>query len=294
MQLSVVICTYNPSSYLIEQVESILNSFSFASEANINYELILSDDSEHPNNEELLGSLNAELSYIEGPATGFASENFISALGSVSGDWTFLSDQDDIWDESKVYRYLQHIEQLDDSLPQIIFSDAFVVDSNGQLIADSFYSYQGLSIDTFMKDEVLLRNCVQGATLCLNRKMIELIKDSLKGEVVSDIVMHDWWIAILARYCGSWTFIDEPLIYYRQHGGNIIGATKPTSLAQRLFNSPRAYLLEIEKLKIQFQLWLRVSSRLKENSTFTQKKMLGITLVSSIKLIYLKLVSRLK
>lgn len=292
MQLSVVICIYNPNFYLVEQLESILNSFRYVSEPTIKRELIFSDDSEFSDGKKLLGSLNAEFSYINGPASGFASDNFISALRKVSGDWVFLSDQDDIWDESKVQRYLQHIEHLDDSRPQIIFSDAFVVDSKGDVISNSFYSYQGLSINSFIEDEVLVRNCVQGATLCLNRKMIELIEDSLEGEESSDIVMHDWWIAILARYCGNWTFIDEPLLYYRQHGGNIIGASKPTSFIHRFINSPRAYLTATNQLKVQFQLWLRVSKKLGARSNFDQKNASGASIISSIKLAFLKLVSK--
>ncbi len=38
--------------------------------------------------------------------------------------------------------------------------------------------------------------------------------------------MHDEWLAIIAASTGGVALIREPLIGYRQHGGNVIGARK--------------------------------------------------------------------
>ena len=35
--------------------------------------------------------------------------------------------------------------------------------------------------------------------------------------------MHDWWIALLAKYYGQSYFIDQPTLLYRQHHNNQIG-----------------------------------------------------------------------
>jgi hypothetical protein len=36
--------------------------------------------------------------------------------------------------------------------------------------------------------------------------------------------MHDWWMAMVASTFGRIGYIDEPLMLYRQHGGNDTGA----------------------------------------------------------------------
>ena len=33
--------------------------------------------------------------------------------------------------------------------------------------------------------------------------------------------MHDYWIGTAAELCGGVTFIGQPLIGYRRHGGNV-------------------------------------------------------------------------
>jgi hypothetical protein len=36
--------------------------------------------------------------------------------------------------------------------------------------------------------------------------------------------MHDWWLAMTAAAFGQIVFLDQPLIHYRQHQNNTIGA----------------------------------------------------------------------
>jgi hypothetical protein len=39
--------------------------------------------------------------------------------------------------------------------------------------------------------------------------------------------IHDHYLAIIASFYGTVKFLDKPLIYYRQHGNNSIGAKRP-------------------------------------------------------------------
>ena len=60
-------------------------------------------------------------------------------------------------------------------------------------------------------------------------------KSELKKEILpfpEDIPMHDQWIGLKAEQKYKVKFIDEPLILYRRHGGNVTGAK--TSLMQKL------------------------------------------------------------
>ena len=42
--------------------------------------------------------------------------------------------------------------------------------------------------------------------------------------------MHDWWLGILAFSFGKVGYIDEPLVKYRQHGQNELGAQSPLEI----------------------------------------------------------------
>lgn len=39
-----------------------------------------------------------------------------------------------------------------------------------------------------------------------------------------DIIMHDWYLALLATAFGKLVYIDQPGELYRQHGNNVLGA----------------------------------------------------------------------
>ena len=72
-------------------------------------------------------------------------------------------------------------------------------------------------------DSILYKNCVQGAACMINRALRNLALDSLSYTQLSELYMHDWWLALLARYYGETQFIDKPLLDYRQHCQNQVG-----------------------------------------------------------------------
>jgi glycerophosphoryl diester phosphodiesterase len=43
------------------------------------------------------------------------------------------------------------------------------------------------------------------------------------------MVMHDWWLALVAAAFGKIGSLDEQTVVYRQHGGNAVGAKKARS-----------------------------------------------------------------
>ncbi len=280
--ISVLMCTYNPEEEINEQIRSIYNS------GNNELKITLSIFDDSNSNKNAHTSINNiqdfDVEIFQGCQQGSACSNFIYAINQIDADWLFLSDQDDIWEKCKIEEYLKIARDIDNSIPQIIFSDASLINSKGELIASSFYQYQGLSLKVMESDDILFQNCVQGATLLLNKKMINLIKESLNGEDSNGIAMHDWWIAILARYYGNWTYIDKPLIQYRQHERNVVGAKKKSNLFIKLIRNPLVYYSRLKSLKKQYQLWLKVSQKMTSPSDFTPNHM-KISLLSRCKLI---------
>lgn len=289
MNISIILCTYNSDTYLDQQ----LKSFTTQNESADSIELIVSDDSSSQDNVyarvDSLDKLEAfSTRVVSGPKTGSACQNFLSALKlDCEGDWVFLSDQDDIWPDNKLSKYCSVMSKLDNSIPQVIFSDASLIDENGVEVHKSFYRYENLNVSILRTDDILFENCVQGATICLNREMLNLIRESLDGEDISSILMHDWWIAILVRYYGNWTYIDEALLMYRQHENNAVGARGYSHILVKFIRSPKDSLCKLLALKKQLNLWTKVSKKLRGRSSYHSVKM-SLNNLSLLKLVLIK------
>ena len=44
------------------------------------------------------------------------------------------------------------------------------------------------------------------------------------------VLMHDWWFALIAAACGKIGFVPHATIQYRQHGDNSVGAKNSRSI----------------------------------------------------------------
>src|SRR5690606_34951467 len=74
---------------------------------------------------------------------------------------------------------------------------------------------------------LLRRNLVTGATAAIRRELLDMALP------LGPSWVHDEWLAIIAASREAVALIDEPLIDYRVHGGNQIGAEART-LAYRV------------------------------------------------------------
>lgn len=269
--ISVILCHYNGRDYINEQVDSISKSFSKLD--NISYEVDIYDDGSDESSLANLYQLNfyfSNVNILKGGGDGVI-RNFISAIVSEKYDdcdLIFLSDQDDIWCSDKAYQYLSAIKSIDNSKPILICSDSFVVDEHGNELSSSFFNYQGLSIDVMRDDSILFKNCVQGASVALNREMVKLLKQSLDIVDINKIVMHDWWLAILAKYYGEVVFLDKPLLKYRQHGNNQVGARKRSNRLIQVMRSPIKYAKSLIKTFNQAMAFFTLDMSLNQGISF--------------------------
>lgn len=141
-----------------------------------------------------------------------------------------------------------------------MFSDATLIDGNGNKIHDSFFAYQGLTTNVMDDDSILYKNCVQGASCCMNRALLNIVIDSLNYIDIDNIYMHDWWIALLARYYGEYRFIDKALIDYRQHGNNQIG----------VFNKKLRFLYYVTRFSLYLENFKQAIRQVRELEKFTR------------------------
>lgn len=240
--ISALVCTYNGQDYIQELLASIITHHKDCF-------IIISDDNSTDSTlskcvETFTQYGVTEYKIIKNENRG-VTRNFIEALQYVKGEYLFLCDQDDLWIPRRVEIYREFFESS--SIPHLIFSDATVIDARGQKLDESFIRSSGIDVSVLEDDSILMLNCVQGATCCLNIALINKIYEVLELFSIDDVVIHDWFIAIIAKYFGKIDFIDKPTIEYRQHENNVIGAQKKPlrSLFFACINNPRNVLGKI-------------------------------------------------
>jgi glycosyltransferase involved in cell wall biosynthesis len=226
MDISVALCTYNGEDYLPQQLSSIL------SQSITPNEIVVRDDGSTDETMNILhkfASKNPNIFDIKRNATNKGIvKNFEAAIRACSGDYIALSDQDDVWHESKIERQIEVHDKSDVAL--VCHNSTLVSESLIQI--DDFWSKlnhenrpQKTLSPTEIMIELIYQNFVQGATIMIDSEW----KDELLP--IPKIWQHDYYMAIQAALKSGIIALDEELILYRQHGSQEVGGIK-----QNIFN----------------------------------------------------------
>ena len=235
--------TYNGEKYLREQINSIL------SQTCDTWHLYIHDDGSTDNTNAILQEYAHKhpdyITILDYPPQGGAMQNFMSLLEKTEAKYYMFSDQDDVWFNDKVRiekERMEAIEQEHRNRPIIVFSDLIVTDDKLNKLSDSFMAFEGIYpqlLTTF--NEMGASNLTTGCTMLFNQ-----ISKSVIQHPYTLATMHDSWITLCtAREKGILSFISEPLIYYRQHDHNTLGAVniKKLTLSYRIMNIRHILLL---------------------------------------------------
>lgn len=241
--VTILLATYNGEDYLKAQLESI------AAQTYENWQLVAGDDGSTDHTLDILEDFKEkypnQVTIIKNdPPTGSAKDNFINLLRNSYGPHFMFCDQDDVWKSDKIYLTLQKMEALETrygtNTPILVHTDLTVSDENLQIIAESFFQYANIP-KRIMLNQLMVQNSVTGCTAMINRS---LQKYFLQPLPVSKIIMHDYWVALIAKVFGKIGFVNEPTMYYRQHYNNSVGAknaSSPRFLYQRFQEGKNSY-----------------------------------------------------
>ena len=97
--------------------------------------------------------------------------------------------------------------------------------------------------------QLLVQNNVTGCTCLMNAALRRLVAEHAQAE---RIFMHDWFIALTAAAFGRIVFVDAPLVDYRQHGRNVLGAS-PHSLVRRALAALRTPERARERIHLTYR-----------------------------------------
>ncbi len=226
MKISVALCTYNGERFLKEQINSILNQSVPVDE------IVVCDDCSSDATKNILAEYAANhpnlfrLYFNEENLR--SNKNFEKAITLTTGDYIFLSDQDDCWRKDKVEKIIAIFEN--EPSVEGVFSDASFMDENGATILNQVSLWQSVC---FFKESILepsdlqksllnISNFLTGATLCIKKE----VKEFSIPFLTTKNFIHDEWFAFVLTERNTLRFSTEKLISYRLHSGQQLGVGK--------------------------------------------------------------------
>lgn len=241
----VVIATYNGANYLKEQLDSIIYQSVKPCKIYIRDDgsldetrNIIEEYAAVFKNVEVLSGTDGNLGYVK---------NFEKLCRRASSEIVFFSDQDDVWHKDKAKIILEKFQELN---VDACFTNANVVNENLEVLGTLF----AIDFSIPSTEELLLNNCVTGATLAVRKK---LIQECLPFPAS---IPHDFWIASIASLQSKLAYIPNCLINYRQHSSNVIGVSTDKSIVAKVLKITSVKYLEksisfnLEKINLVSEL----------------------------------------
>jgi glycosyltransferase involved in cell wall biosynthesis len=225
--VAILLCTYNGARFVKGQLDS------YERQDHQNWQLWVSDD----------GSADETLSILEeyknkwpknklklfvGPQKGFAA-NYLSLVlrKEIIADYYAFSDQDDIWQDTKLSRAIKLLKNAEQKSPALYCSRTNLIDISDNIIGTSQYFRQPPSFANS-----LVQSIAGGNTMVFDpearRTLAHLASKTL------DIVSHDWLLyQIVTGRSGLVIYDIWPSVNYRQHGSNLVGSNYGLSAKYR-------------------------------------------------------------
>lgn len=225
MRAAIAMATFNGERYLREQLDSILG------QTYRDLVCYIHDDGSTDGTPAILEEYRQRdperIQILTYPPGGSAKMNFWSLLHRIREPYLFFSDQDDVWLPGKVEQMMACMAEAEQKfgaeVPTAVFCDMKVVGEDLAVISDSFERYSGFDPARTELNELIVQNVAAGCSMLVNRPLIER---ALACRNYGDVRMHDWWLMLNAAIYGKIIYINEPLVLYRQHGDNTLGAVE--------------------------------------------------------------------
>ncbi|UUM58506.1 glycosyltransferase family 2 protein [Streptococcus suis] len=216
MNVNILMSTYNGQEFLAEQIRSI------QAQTFTDWVLLIRDDGSRDRTREIIADFaqqDSRIHLINPDSTENLGviKSFHALVQYQRADVYFFSDQDDVWLPDKLQVTLETAQAYPADQPLMVYTDLKVVNQDLQVMNESMIRSQSHHANTELVQE-LTENTVTGGTSMINHALAEL------WTVTDDILMHDWYLALLATAFGKLVYIDQPTELYRQHAENVLGA----------------------------------------------------------------------
>lgn len=218
--IDILLPTYNGEKFLKQQLDSIIN------QTYSDWRIIIRDDGSKDSTLLILSQYKKKY-----PSHFLIIKDNLGNLGTsgsnnillkfVSSEYFMYCDQDDIWESNKIATTLAEMKRMETIYPNkpiLVCSDACCIDQYNNIISSSFFANQKFIDVCDDVTKILALNIIQGSTAIMNNKLLEFMKH------IPSTIFHDWWTAVICAYYGHVHYIHKPLLLYRQHNNNVVGA----------------------------------------------------------------------
>ncbi len=226
--VAILMASRDGASFIDAQIASI------AAQTHRDWRLWVSDDGSRDGTLARLAGWARELGpgrmrVLRGPGGG-ATANFLSLLAraGTGADFAALADQDDVWFPDKIARAIARLGAVDGPGA----ADAPALYGARTLVTDARLAPRGLS-PGFARPpgfrNALVQSLAGGNTMVLNRAGHDLVRHAAAAAAAAgaEPAGHDWWLyQLIAGAGGRVVFDRDPVLHYRQHGGNAVGSNR--------------------------------------------------------------------
>lgn len=238
--VTVLMSTYNGEKYLIEQIESLLN------QKKVKLHILVRDDGSTDNTLKILNTYQEK-----GCLVWYTGENLRSAksfmdliMNAPESEYYAFCDQDDVWNEDKLYRATKILGKNNKIEPRLYCSNYQLVNEQLEQLPDNGH----VSTTTF--NAALVSSCCTGCTVVFNN----YLKKILQKKIPQVIVMHDDWAHKVCLAVGGTVYYDTcKTLMYRQHKNNVDGGlhdfkSRINKIITRIVSKDRLRSKQIEEL----------------------------------------------
>ena len=214
MRVNILMSTYNGEKFVAEQIESIQK------QTHTEWHLIIRDDGSTDKTCEIIGDFvnkDSRIKLIRAENVGVIKSFYELIKNNNEANFYFFADQDDYWLPEKLTVMLAEAKKHDNRKPVMYYTDLTVTDKALNVTAKSMIRSQSDHANTKLVQE-LTENTVTGGASMINHELAKL------WQTTNDIIMHDWYLALVAVALGELVYIDQPTHLYRQHDANVLGA----------------------------------------------------------------------
>ncbi|MBZ9795695.1 glycosyltransferase family 2 protein [Mesorhizobium sp. ES1-4] len=216
-RIAVLMGTKDGAAFIDEQVRSLLD------QSHPLIDLWISDDGSVDGTVSIIEAWKprwskGRITLVEGPRQGFAA-NFRSMIldPRLDADCYAFCDQDDVWEPDRLEAALGWMQAFDAEVPLMFCSRTATMTEAGSLIGRSPLFSRPPSFRN-----ALVQSIAGGNTILLNRAARDLLA---RASTRTGFVSHDWWAYLIVAGAGGVVHYDpRPLVRYRQHAANLVGA----------------------------------------------------------------------
>jgi glycosyltransferase involved in cell wall biosynthesis len=252
ISVSVAMATYNGERFIREQLDSL------AAQRHLPSELVITDDVSTdgtvPIAQQFAKAAPFKVHIHRNDTRLGYRANFMRAASLCTSELIAFCDQDDIWSPRKLALCIKPFQN-----PAVLlaYHNAEVVNEAGEPFAN---------LDHFASPPMMppLSSCPMrdtqyalGFTQVFRRSILELSdlwEMSLDYKDLRERLAHDQWVFFISSVFGSVVYRDQALVSYRQHGCNLTGWARPTSIYdfRSVFYNPSDQLISLQQATARF------------------------------------------